>query len=219
FEAATNSSLRVLSDQSYSYRNSADHALTAIGMIVKRAGKWYMKPLCLPIKPDQMQRYKPYFPHPILRVYNGSQQQIFNSEFAERFPTWHPAAPNIVQKRVPLLEWERNFNEPTVRRRGPAILHQETDENAASVPCLVRTLGWSNGRQIPSTKKHELLIPFPEHAGFRADDPAPADRDLIAIPEVIINRFERLADELNAQWDGPNSGEEPRPYEPRPTRP
>jgi hypothetical protein len=128
--------------------------------------------------------------------------------------TWDPAQATF------------DFNDNNiVHHNGPCVLSQNPGGGTTvGVPCIVRTLGKTAGRQIapePAQHKHELLIPFPEATTFQADlDRAPLTCDyLVSLPRGVIDRFKRLADEVTDEWRGPNSGESLRPYEPLDTRP
>lgn len=97
-EAASNSSLRVLSDQFYSYRKSMapDEALSAIGMITvkndEKGTAYWLTPLTIPtlkaisnqsINHNEIDMYalRDLFPFPNLKVYIGNSDQIRKSTF------------------------------------------------------------------------------------------------------------------------------------------
>ena len=243
-ETASQSALRVLQNpEVYSYRNPAaatgdlDKIPTAVGMVVRRLGpgskpQLYIRPLCLPtFRATEAARalalYKPYFPEPVLRTYVGvrgdrdPRKDIADPAFEDAIPNWK--AGMEAQFRLASLTWNRTSGSVEgggVRAKGPAVLEQarSTSPQDPRVPGVLRALGCSPNRQIAGTKTHELFIRFPDAATFQPDTTEPVDlRQMIVLPDDVLNRFHRLADEMTDQWR--EDDEDLRPYEPRGTRP
>lgn len=82
-EAASNSALRVLENEMYSFRHKMKSSLSAIGMIVEEGGKLKLRPLTLPnIKGEKGRPVRPpiefkgLYPKPNLKVYIGDQTLV-----------------------------------------------------------------------------------------------------------------------------------------------
>lgn len=103
-EAASNSSLRVLTNQPYSYRKprDIDASLSAIGMVVEgKAGtRWGLRPLALPTIPvendygETGSAWAAVFPYPSFKVHIGTTQQTGDpATFPGTFETGGPDGP------------------------------------------------------------------------------------------------------------------------------
>lgn len=111
-EAASNSALRVLSDELYSYREPMENALSAIGMIIEKNGRFELRPLTLPhlipdrgyhldnALPDPAQASKSsgkftrrMYPRPVLKVLIGDSREIRSGQFFDDFNTFSADPP------------------------------------------------------------------------------------------------------------------------------
>ena len=244
-ESTSRSALRVLQNpEVYSYRNPAaatgelDKIPTAIGMVVRRLGpgnkpQLYIKPLCLPTfkqgeAAHALSRYRPYFPEPVVKTYIGMRgktaplQDIASPAFETANPNWKPGSAAL-QPLAP-LSWNNvlgSGGDIRLSTGGGVVLEQRVSTNPKDpkVPGVSRMLGCSETRDIAGSKTHELFIRFPLAATFQPDTDELADPKelLVVLPDNVVNRFNRLADEMTDQWR--EDEKDVRPYEPRGTRP
>jgi hypothetical protein len=238
-EAASNSAMRVLEDGSLSYRMSMEHSLSAIGMIVKIAGEYQLRPLALPtmegppggavLLPEPYRKMFPLNRTPPLKVYVGDEHTIRSDAFVSGLPlrTFSRDDPQFCYAQLHPRQWHAGHtlpHDPFQHRKGGAtqeyLLSQTTVDGlppqledalpasaAAPLPStrgILRILGVPGRDDIPTTKKHELFIPYPDD--IENVPPFPI------MPEAIA-RFYRLADErTEARKEGA-----PLPYEPQGT--
>lgn len=216
-EAASNSALRVLEDRKYSYRQRADRdALSAIGMIIKKEEKLWLRPLAWPtLEPRQTSLPSDcagLFKGVNLRVYIGDKDH--NSIRDARFPytTWRADRPvfygmhlqdpkkllddeSCLHRRKGHLLGQRPLNTPQI------VLWEKIPERkrADYTRGILRVLGCKDRGAIPNTKYHELFIPYPKEA---------ESWPLAPLQPNVINRFYDLADErTEAVGDEPNGNE------------
>ncbi len=216
-EAASNSSLRVLLDEDYSFRRVVDpkfkETLSAIGMVRRMGDSFTLYPLALPTLTCNLDgfatlppEYQPLFPLPLLRVYVGKKHEISDRLFPFRTNNnwenldWHfmnlqsrawlpgfrladdeyqhrkPASRQFLLAQLPI---DGNF---TPRRR---VENPEAAKGKTSG--VLRVLGcWGNRSDtMPSTKKHELFLPFPPPKGWPK----------VPIPQSVVDQFHSLCDE------------------------
>jgi CRISPR-associated protein (TIGR03986 family) len=206
--------------------------LSAIGMIVFKSGRPELRPLTLPTiefqagRPIQLpQHWVRYFQHPNLRVYFGTKQSIRREDFD--FQTFRRDDAQYYYLKVPTLRWrdgrqgELDSRTPELKIKGgqqwkylvsldahpiedpktkaeirPDQLNQYTRG-------ILRVLGcYEKGDQIPTGKKHEIFIPYPE--GVESWPTYP-------IPDEVIKRFQELADQRTVEEE---SSSEPLPFHP-----
>lgn len=206
--------------------------LSAIGMIVFKRGKPELRPLTLPTiefqagRPIQLpQHWVPYFKHPNLKVFFGTKQSIRREDFD--YQTFRRDAAQYYYLKVPTLRWrdgrqgELDSRTPGLNIKGGQQWKYLVSLNAqrigdpkgkAEIPPdqlnqhtrgILRVLGcYEKGDQIPTGKKHEIFIPYPE--GVESWPTYP-------IPDEVIKRFEELADQRTEEEGSSN---EPPPFHP-----
>lgn len=228
-EGATNSALRVLDNAFYSYRKTMleedrSRILSALGMVLEEGGKLRLRPLTLPLlkaagnKAALPTNYVPMFDVPNLKVYIGSRQTI-GDPVGFRHRTFRADAPIYYGMRLAPPGWAgAGVLDVTaqVYAKGPWVLGQTPvicenprpwndipdAERANYTRGILRVLGIWDRDDMPSTKKHEIFIPYPDGA---------AARQTFEIPDDVLERFHQLADDRT-------SDREELPYEPRDTR-
>jgi CRISPR-associated protein (TIGR03986 family) len=228
-EAATNSSLRVLEDESYSFRRRMEESLSAIGMIVEEAGALRMRPLALPmLRGDEGKsvklplEYRGLFKVPNLKVYIGDKTAIRKDLYPKKNKTFTTATKGQRYYYLQLLDrsWkngdELDYDRGQYWKRG-SLLAQYTripnDEplTQEQVPAnerdkyrrgIVRVLGVAERKDVPDTKKHEVFIPYPTAA---------EQWPTIEILPEAIERFHLLAD---LRTEARKIGEPQLPYHP-----
>lgn len=207
FETLTNSSLRVMENSYYSVRKPMSESLSAVGLVVKRGGDFYVRPLTVPFligrRPPYPPVWKTLFPEPVVATYVGTRYEIRRSSWINQHPNWQPGRP-LVRRAARHARWQ---NDP--------LRVNFTGE--AEVDGIWRTLG-CEARQIPPNKIHELFLPAPFLNGFQCDSDAEPEEGLVALPQTVIERLHRIADQMTAQWRAAD-GLDLRPYEPIGTRP
>jgi CRISPR-associated protein (TIGR03986 family) len=216
-EAASNSSLRVLSDELYSYRKSmtSDEALSAIGMItvkfVDNRPVYCLTPLTLPtiravgkqsISSDEINKYslKDLYPFPNLKVYIGQYQEIRQESFYRTYRhdhqkfyglklinrSWNSGDgidfDNYQYRIADLLLGQRSVSDSRLRPWDEIPANEKEHYTRG----ILRVLGCWNERQeaIPTQKKRELFIPFPE-----------INWSCLKIADETIERFYQLCDQ------------------------
>jgi CRISPR-associated protein (TIGR03986 family) len=198
-EVASNSPLRILNKGVLSYRKPMTKSLSAVGILVDDAGTLKLKPLALPTLPESRNgngfeappRFRKIFDaRPLLKVYVGrNHNDIASPGFRERTAQ---SASEISSNKVEKLTWAGNLvldNDSLHKTvvNGARFLVAQEDATNGAIPQagLMRVLGcWGKDRSdIPSTKKHELWLPWD-------DDTKP----IPILPEAI-QRFHALADE------------------------
>jgi CRISPR-associated protein (TIGR03986 family) len=227
-EAASNSALRVLTDQPYSFRRPMrppERLLSAIGMIVEAeaeagGGHLRLRVLTLPTCRDGHTVPEPYrLPLPNLKVYLADRRSIEDAA-TFHFRTFTANRPEFFGLKLRARTWPANGtfvvpNDPQVHQRNGLILSQISLDGHPPVPWnripaaeaaaytrgIVRVLGCWNRDDIPTGKKHELFIPYP----------VAAERwPTLPIDPLAIERFEDLADQRTEDRSD-------LPYEPRDT--
>lgn len=190
--------------------------LSAIGMIVFKDGKPELRPLTLPTiefqagNPIQLpQQWLRFFRSPNLKVYFGDKRSIRRSDFV--YETFRSDDKEFYYLKLPALSWRNNRQgELDSRALGLNIkggqqrkylvsLHSQLAEDPrreGEVPPnqlkqytrgILRVLGcYEKGDQIPTGKKHEIFIPYPQEAENWPTFP---------IPDEVVKRFEELADQ------------------------
>jgi CRISPR-associated protein (TIGR03986 family) len=201
-ESLTASALRVLDKTAYSVRHYKEEALSALGMVLVRDGKWKLIPLTIPTLDVQRgaavlpEKWRELFPFPQLRVYYGqrggpSQGNILSADFPFRSAAseedfWYLNAPQPER-------WEKGWSLPIEEVTDSKVSNYKLlGINATGVPSrdanedepgYMRVLGcWLPERDaIPTTRKHELFLPVP-----------PKDWPEVPIPKPVVKRFEEL---------------------------
>lgn len=125
-EAATNSALRILEDETYSFRLRTDESVSAIGMIVEQQGKLFLRPLTLPTlertnddrggrKIKVPDNYRPlYLQHscPPLRAYFDDESHAGVSHtgvtYHSKFQTYTNENRKFYYLKLLDCAWERN---------------------------------------------------------------------------------------------------------------
>lgn len=207
-ETLTKSALRVLDPKAYSVRRYMNEALSALGMVLKKDGKWLLMPLTVPNLDMDIQgniatlpkRFRKLFPDPFLRVYYGQRGEptatdILNAAFpfrsaADEYDLWYLKVPNLYWDppgnfSLP-LDGIKNRKEAGNLLLGLSAVGNPTRNPDDGVPGYMRVLGcWGPEREnIPRTKKHELFLPQPWK-----------DSPEVEIPSAVIARFEEIAGE------------------------
>ena len=226
FEALTKSAMRVLDNQRYSVRQGMEHGLSAIGVVLQREVgdkmTWFLKPLCLPTYDLGQRRlttdWRKLFPAPVLKIYDGDRDQIRDNGWIANHLTWKPGDPLEGIGAAAVLSWNAHGTDllPLVALHRKDQLRVAAERGAVTQQCIRRTLG-APAKQLPTGKKHELLIPATNIAALFAPG-ATLTPDLVPLPDDVVDRFERLAREMTDQYreqDGANV----RPYLPAGTRP
>ena len=231
-EAASNSALRVLEDELYSFRRGMTEGLSAIGMVFRERGEdgdvtYSLLPLTLPnlqiggggsIRvPAVLNRV---FSTPNLKVYIGNKDSIKNPDYPYR--TYTHSEPEYYYLKLNGRAWEANGSfsfdrylyiknsrfllaqTPTIREEPKRLDEIPETQRQHFTRGIIRVLGCWGRNDIPSTKKHELFIPFPE--GIEGERRLP-------ILEGAVARFENLADQRTEVSKIPNL----LPYEPKDT--
>ncbi len=183
-EAASNSSLRVLEDRSLSCRKAMNGALGGIGLLQKdkEDGKLKLLPLTLPVYPFRFQKkakggkWWKIFPSPALPIHLKGYRNAMPRDFLRRK---NPMSfSNTVQEywymQLESVNWSSYNPNATLEITGkPAELNDPiTEAEYQDLPSkekgcysrgILRVLG-IEGREgeIPSGKKKELFLPFPE---------------------------------------------------------
>lgn len=238
-EAASNSALRVLENETYSYRKTMDtnapardRPLSAIGMIVKEGESFRLRPLTLPVM--QAVRlpveYDGLYAEPNLKVYIGDR---FSIRDVTQFPfeTFTTDRREFYYMKLYLdaggnrRQWDANGELPNDARqywKNNNFLLAQTPVAAGNPKRLeeippgelhlytrgiLRVLGCEGRDDIPTTKKHEIFIPYPVGAEIWPT--------FEILPEAIA-RFEQLADQ-RTEARKEDSTVPPLPYEPRGT--
>jgi hypothetical protein len=234
-EAASNSALRilgreVLGEPCYSFRKPMTKAISAVGKLVETSDGWKLEPICLPnLRYDrqgnllrEMGKWLTVFNKcPVFRVYAGDYGKIRGNPPAG---PWAYRTGNRGAVGLEPLTWAKVRNidihgnaAPSSlnmknRELAPTIIAQNSDPGQPMQNVIVRVLGCyekdSHGeaiRQIPASKKHELILPY-----TRGRFP------LLVIPQDVVDRFQQLANQMTQDSEKEDS---PRPYEPKDTRP
>lgn len=179
-------------------------------------------------------RYRKMFPlakTPPLKVYVGGSNQIRSDSFVQGLPfrSFSRDCPEYCYVKLYPRRWEKDHSlvpDPCQNRKAggrerefllsqttmgglPPCVERNLPENEKERELytrgILRILGVPGREDIPSNKKHELFIPYPENA-----ESTPTFPILLS----ALERFYELADErTEARKDGP-----PLPYEPRGTR-
>jgi len=238
-EAASNSSLRILQNTMYSYRQElATQSLSAIGMVVKENGEFRLRPLTLPtIKVDghrqdaslqapELEGYRPMFPIPNLKVYFGNESSIRAHDFP--YQTLDVGAPKFYYMQVEMAQWA---DAPTRRKAWSPKEHRKNIKNRFEF-----LLGQDSPDAWPLPEKTWSALPpkrkrlytrgivrvlgcgpgredIPETKKHEVFIPCPENfvyLPTFPIPQAVVDRFEMLADDrTEARKDG-----EPLPYSP-----
>lgn len=168
---------------------------------------------------------------PQLRVYLGDRSSI-RDESGFPYRTHRLDRERFYGLELPPREWTRTAEGPSleldehqVRKfagRGQEVVIAQSpldgpeprpwdeipdDDLPRYTRCIARVLGCWGRDDVPGTKKHELLLPYPEGA---------EERTTIPIPRRVLETFYRAADERTADRDG-TDGTDPLPYEPKET--
>ncbi len=245
-EAASNSALRILQEEPYSFRQTRKESLSAIGMVIIERDnggqpildkyhnpKCRLLPLTLPTilissgKPVTLPtEYAGLFPEPNLKVYIGNKDSIRGADFpyetycrdhdkfyglALRPWSWQ----SFYDKREILRDECLNIKNSYLLAQKP-LINDEAPRPWNEIPekerkdymrGILRVLGCCGRKDIPSSKKHELFIPYPEGVEKW--------KTFEILPEAI-ERFYDLADQ---RTEGSEDGAEwPLPYEPKGTK-
>lgn len=222
-EAASNSALRVLENKVLSHRVGAgEEPLSAIGMVVEAPTsdgtvEWRLRPLALPTmrlekgRAQLPSKYQKMFPAdrnpPPLKVFVNDDVHL---------RTFIPGAPEYYYSRLSPRSWSAGHSlaadeHQHLSHNGGYLLAQDTIGGSAPIPerqlpvtdderrqytrGILRILGVQGRTDIPTTKKHELFLPYSE-----ADE----KRETFPIPRDVLDRFHLLADErTNARDEAP----------------
>lgn len=141
-EAASNSALRILdADRHFSFRREMRHGLSAIGMVMRRDDRYFLRPLCLPhIQAPMVRGFRlsnalpeggagkfttEMFPQPVLKTYLGrgekaprggpDTREIKTPKFLADHPTFRADDPNrfhwVHLAADPAKDWRWGTNE------------------------------------------------------------------------------------------------------------
>jgi len=214
-EAASNSALRVLGNESYSYRKSMRQALSALGLIIRdeSSNELQIKPVALPtlelsyvVGPgtsatntgfyyEVPDGFASIFPRPAFKVYVGDKYSIRTNKMQRSSSNAPLKVRSISYTEGPngkkyIVE---HFDRKVLYLKGgkPPYLQvvaqlEAHDSNVLSTPGLLRVLGcW------PPRTEH--IPPTKKHELWL---PAPGD-DVASCPiaQQVIDRFHHLADE------------------------
>jgi CRISPR-associated protein (TIGR03986 family) len=241
-EAASNSALRVLNRQTYSYRRAMDpkEVLSAIGMIrVTRTGKgeplYWLMPLSIPMLEAECggqaflpREYRALFPEPLMKTYVGRYDEIRTDRFPYR--TFDARSPKYYYLKLKQRAWTPGFGleDDDCQNRKPYsrrfVVSQFTTDGQ-------NPLAWS---QVPASERSEYTCGIMRVLGCWGDRaqcnlipkgkkheiflPLPTRKDwpVVPIPKIVVERFHALCLERTAASDRP--GEVLLPLEPRDTR-
>jgi CRISPR-associated protein (TIGR03986 family) len=225
-ETASNSALRVLTDQVLSYRQEMRKSLSAIGMVVENEQSettYRLIPLSMPTLkeyPDlkgfkffsnldsppernkEVQAYEKMFPEPRLKVYVGNynnQNELEPNSLKQREtfsvgsnPVGLTVSKHEFEKKPFILRDNGFLHIKTIAGRGSETRYVIGQKRVKQSPIaentrgIFRILGRNERDDMPNTKKHELLIPYPAEVKNWETFPI--------LPEAI-ERFNQLADE------------------------
>ena len=215
-DAASNSALRVLTKNTYSYRKAMDpkQTLSALGMIVSDKTGFRLRPVALPTLSEKRRdswavpmHWRRAFPKPRFKVLIGDYDTIRQPGFrltardesdvvpwGLRQLSYNPdgGIDDHPSLRFPSRDESRRF-----------LIGQVPEDGIPAVNGWIRVLGcWGEraGDAMPSTKKHELWLPVP-----------PPETKTLPIDTQAIDRFHALADERTEE--NPSL-----PYQPLETR-
>ncbi len=224
-EASSNSAMRILDDGILTYRKPAkpQHILSALGMVTKRGGKYYLIPMALPTLNQPRNQayyqlnngganYKKMFPDgdAKLKVYlNNAYTPGPMKTFLDAKNTWIPAITDIYY--LPLdkrslqngrlnnnnnLRRPRNRNDFVIGQKvntGDGIPVPSGSQAAAMTPGILRILGKEHRGAEIPNKKRHELF-IPVPPEFVRDH-GEFLRTAIAfpIPDTTIEKFEKIA--------------------------
>ena len=208
-EAATNSTLRVLSkDDFYSYRRQMDKGLSAIGTIVFEAEKPRLRPLTLPtvngVKGEPVKvrtEYQKVFEKPNLKVYlnkpviyktyRNDDKQFFYLKIQNR--NWQNDGTFIFDdnqhwkdgRGVDYLISQKSLKNNLLTQQD---YNKITDENERKeyTRGILRILATSE-RDLPNTRTHEIFIPYTEES---------EKWKTLEIPQNVMHKFYELSDQM-----------------------
>jgi len=226
-ETASNSALRVLENESYSYRktmNTYDEkhkGMSAIGMVfidtnTEGNNEFYLSPLVLPTLDTKTMRewdaYQTHYPFPNMRVY------IDNSN-RENYPydTFNLQRPVYYGLKLHSRSWgDFSFStdsyqhikanrfliaQRAMTNEGLKLWEEIPEEQRSEYTRgILRILGCWGRNDIPNTKHHELFLPYPEGVEWKK----------IKIMDEAVKRFYDLADQRT-------KARNELPYEPKGT--
>lgn len=223
-ETASNSAMRVLENKTYSFRRPMTESLSAIGMVIEINDQYHLRPLTLPTirlngnNPARLRReFSAIFREPNLKVYVGNSTSIKSPKFP--YETFSINSPKYYGLKLRKRAWSHakdlTFdNEQHVRNgfllsqkplvaESPKLWDQiHESERGDYTRGIMRVLGCAPPRDLPTTKKHEIFIPYPIEA---------ESWPTIPIALHAIERFYEIADD--------RTGSDPAlPYEPRGTQ-
>ncbi len=223
-EAASNSTMRVLTAGRYSYRKPFDpkFTLSAIGLIVRDAagGALQLKPVALPTlerATDRNGRYLNYFvvpprfrrifPRPALKVYVGDYREIrvdkgLRTSRNER-ETYNWTVRELSYNSQGGLDEHSALHCKPNPHNAKFAVAQLAERDVPERKGLMRVLGCWPPRtdHVPEGKKHELWLPLPG-----------PDVKALRIHEKAIERFRDLADERTE--DSLKAGNPVMPFHP-----
>lgn len=187
--------------------------------------------------------YQRLFPSANFKVYVGGSREIRDPAFLKNFKTWTPEKPVYYGRE--LLEigalhadgiaadqnWQHLDRQgshllarrPTIEStRGIQPWSEELAKNPNQVRGILRILGVTSSRsdEIPSGKRHELFIPYPESMERDFEKPEGTPGKLwreIPISKEALDRFQQLADTRTAEAKKEDKPDEILPYHPHGT--
>ena len=112
--------------------------------------------------------------------------------------------------RFPSPKWDKRQNKLVDKKEYVLGIERDSDpsdkEAIGYTRGILRILGTADREDIPTNKKHEVFIPFPEEFAYLLEKLPPqedlAKRGLFEIMPSAIERFHDLADERAASSDG-----------------
>jgi CRISPR-associated protein (TIGR03986 family) len=222
-EAASNSAMRVLYDQSYSYRREMTEALSAIGMIIMtrdEAGKtkYELRPLSLPVLVKETDKnfklpveYNGMFLKPNLKVYLNptSVPAQIRSETKHEF--YYLKMKALSWTKGSLLPFDKTQDENTFNTRGKFLLAQKAVGPAAPIPKdewekkpYAEKFRYVRGFvRALDDKREERKRDFPKERRYELFIPYPDGAEkwkTIPVPSEVVDRFHDLADQRTSDY-------------------
>jgi CRISPR-associated protein (TIGR03986 family) len=241
-EAATNSSLRVLEDETYSYRRKMGEALSAIGMIVEEGGNLRLRPLTLPLLkrrddgrgrrvidlPEKYQQLYRQQDRPHLRAYFGDEDHAGVRDYHDRFRTYTDEHRRFYYLRLPGCSWERNGRGVAVAQQNllghPGAFFGQQKENANDLPITQEEYdGLSDAEQARHTRGILRIMKvrgrdLPNNRHLEVFIPYPPGAEgwkTFEIQAEALSRFESLCKERDAREnEGVEDEKQMLPYHP-----
>jgi len=225
----------VLGEECYSYRKPMNKAFTAIGKLIKNPDGWVLEPICLPalrynmagnLRPEMNKWRTVFASQPVFRIYLGRTADEIRGR-ASHGP-WAFRTNQVGKVGLQSLSWSDvstlvpgsvAYNALRVKDTdqhghpiAATVVAQKNDSTKPKQTAVIRVLGCyerdiagNEIRQIPDTKRHELVLPYKVNRF-----------PVLRVPDQVVQRFQQLANQMT---EDSKTEASPRPYEPKDTRP